>query len=202
MTVPQQPSPYDPQQGGAQNPYGAPQQPYGAQQHAYGAQPQGFPQSGLQHPQGGIPGQQGFPGPSQNYDVPPTGTPGVSAVRMTGIPVSDAEARQWAMLAQLGTLVTGFIAPLVVYLLYKDRNRFVRFHAAEALNLAITTFIAIFALSIVLSILTVITFGFGGILFPLAFTPGIYAFVVAIIGGIRANNGIWWPYPLNIRFLS
>ena len=188
MTVPQQPSPYDP--------YGQPPHP------GTGPQQQGFPQPGPQHPQGAFPGPQGFPGPSQNYDVPPPGTPGVSSERMTGLPVSDAEARQWAMLAQLSTLVAGFIGPLVVYMLYKDRNRFVRFHAAEALNLAITTVIAIFGLSLVLGIITVVTFGIGGILFPLAFAPGIYAFVVAIIGGVRANNGIWWPYPVNIRLLS
>lgn len=195
--------PYGAQPGGPQQPYGA-QQPQPGAQHSYGAQqaqpgtqqPYGAPQAqpGAQQPQGAPAGAWS--------DVPPPGTPGVSAAPMTGQPVTDSEARMWAMLAQLSTLVLGFIGPLVAYLIYRDRNRFVRFHAAEALNLAIGTAIAMVAGSILLTIVAAVTLGFGSLLFPLLFLIPIYPLIVAIIGAVKANNGEWWPYPVNIRFLS
>src|SRR5689334_15141797 len=53
-------------------------------------------------------------------------------------PLSDAEARTWAMLAHLSVLLnllTGFLgilAPLVIYLIYKERSRFVAVQAMQA----------------------------------------------------------------------
>ena len=54
-------------------------------------------------------------------------------------PLSEAEERQWAMLADLSVLlnlVTGFLgvaAPLVIYLIYKDRSRYVAYQSLQAL---------------------------------------------------------------------
>ncbi|MCX6081396.1 MAG: DUF4870 domain-containing protein [Chloroflexi bacterium] len=53
-------------------------------------------------------------------------------------PLSPADERTWAMLAHLSVLanlVTGFLGPvaaLVIYLVYKERSRFVAYHAMQA----------------------------------------------------------------------
>lgn len=53
-------------------------------------------------------------------------------------PLSDADARTWAMLAHLSVLlnlVTGFlgiVAALVIYLIYKDRSRYVGHQAMQS----------------------------------------------------------------------
>ncbi|MFC1878484.1 DUF4870 domain-containing protein [Chloroflexota bacterium] len=53
-------------------------------------------------------------------------------------PLSAADERTWAMLAHLSVLlnlVTGFLGPvaaLIVYLVYKDRSRYVAFHAWQS----------------------------------------------------------------------
>jgi uncharacterized Tic20 family protein len=53
-------------------------------------------------------------------------------------PLSQSDERTWAMLAHLSTLlnlVTGFFGPiaaLVVYLIYKDRSRYVAYHSLQS----------------------------------------------------------------------
>ena len=54
-------------------------------------------------------------------------------------PLSEADERQWAMLAHLSillNLVTGFlgvVAPLAIYMIYKDRSRYVAYHSLQSL---------------------------------------------------------------------
>jgi len=54
-------------------------------------------------------------------------------------PLTPQEERQWAMIAHLGVLAnlfTGFLGPLVplgVYMLYKDRSRYVAYQSLQAL---------------------------------------------------------------------
>jgi len=54
-------------------------------------------------------------------------------------PLSEADERQWAMFAHLSillNLVTGFlgvVVPLVVYMIYKDRSRYVAYHSLQSL---------------------------------------------------------------------
>ena len=54
-------------------------------------------------------------------------------------PLSPGDERTWGMLAHLSTLlnlITGFggpIAALIVYIIYKDRSRYVAYHALQAM---------------------------------------------------------------------
>lgn len=55
------------------------------------------------------------------------------------LPLSPQEERQWAMLAHLGVLAnlfSGFLGPavpLVIYLIYKDRSRYVAYQSLQGL---------------------------------------------------------------------
>lgn len=206
-------------QGTDQQPYGGQQdssQPYGAQQgqsyggqqsHSYGDQ-QSQPYGAHPHQQyAGAQGGASFADASWS-DTPPPNTKGVSTKPMTGEPMTDSDIKLWAMLAQLSVVggyffaVLGWVGPLVIYLMYKDRNRFVRFHASEALNGAIAVFILSAVLAIVTTIIAIVTFGIGSFLIPLAGVPAIVQIVFAIIGALKANNREWWAYPINIRFFS
>ncbi len=79
-------------------------------------------------------------------------------------PASDEKTI--AILSHLLTLVAGFVAPLIIYLIKKDESSFVAYHAKESLNFQITVLIVIMVLFI-----TVI-----GILF--AWIVGILALVL------------------------
>ncbi len=54
-------------------------------------------------------------------------------------PLTPEEERQWAMIAHLGVLlnlVSGFlgpVVPLVVYMMYKERSRYVAYQSLQAL---------------------------------------------------------------------
>lgn len=95
-----------------------------------------------------------------------------------------------AMVLSAGTL--GFVGSLVIYLMYKDRGPFVRQHAANSLNVQVITGIMLL-ISIPLMLVLI-----GLITYPLAL---VFAFVLHVIGAIKANNGEWWDPPLTPHFV-
>ncbi|GAA1466151.1 membrane protein [Microbacterium thalassium] len=99
----------------------------------------------------------------------------------------------WATLIHLGGLFFGFIAPLIGYLVLKDRGPFVRAHTATALNFQLTLLIVYVAGYI-------LTFVIVGIFVLIA--AGILALVFSIIAAVKANQGQWYQYPMTIRFVS
>lgn len=60
-------------------------------------------------------------------------------IPQTPQPLTPEEERQWAMIAHLGVLLnlaTGFlgaVVPLGIYMIYKDRSRYVAYQALQAL---------------------------------------------------------------------
>ena len=104
-----------------------------------------------------------------------------------------SDARGWAAAAHLGTFVVGFIAPLVIWLVKKDEDAFVEYHARESLNFQFS--LMIYMLVSFLAILVIV----GLLLGPIV---AIFAFVVIIIAGVKAAGGEFYRYPLTIRFIS
>ncbi len=108
--------------------------------------------------------------------------------------VSDEE-RLWAMLAHLLALlgyVVGlgaYIAPLVIYLVYKDKSRFVAFHALQSLffQLALLVVIAICALLAITIVLACIAI-------PLGIVASVGALAYIIVAAIHAYNGELFEY--------
>ena len=86
----------------------------------------------------------------------------------------------------------GFVGSLIVFLIYKDRGPFVRRNAANSLNIQITMGIVIlisFPLMLVL---------IGFVTYAIAL---VIAFVLHLIGAIKAYNGDWWKPPMAPRFV-
>lgn len=111
----------------------------------------------------------------------------------------SAEARQWALFAHLSALV-GFIiplgsvlGPLIIWQIKKAEFPFVDDQGKEALNFQITVLIAVLACLV----LSVVLIGF--LLLPVV---GIAALVLTIMGGIKANNGETYRYPLTLRLIK
>jgi uncharacterized Tic20 family protein len=101
-----------------------------------------------------------------------------------------AESRNLALLAQLLGIFTGFLGPLIVYLVNARKDAFVRHHASEALNFQITYFIAV-----VVSVLSMLVL-VGFVLVPVVFVAGL---VFEIQAAIAASRGEWWRFPVCIR---
>ena len=203
MTDPNTPAQPEPTPGqapdGAQVPPPAnggpvpPQQPYGGQvppqQPQYGAPQYGGPQQ----PQYGAP-QYG--GPQQQYAGQP------------GAPLTQADDKLWASLSHfggalgafLGAGTAGWIAPLVIYLVFKDRGPFTRQEAKEALNFQLTVTIFVVGLYILGTILALILIGF--LLYPLAVIVGILGIIFGIIGGVKVNSGQAYRYFFAFRMVK
>ncbi len=110
-------------------------------------------------------------------------------------PVSAAQIQDektMAMLAQLLGIFTGFLGPLVMYLVAKDDQPFLKHHAAESLKFQITLFIGV----IVSAVLMLVLIGF--LLFFVVWIGGL---VLAIVATMAANRGEWYRYPINIRMV-
>ena len=100
-------------------------------------------------------------------------------------PVSPADAHMWSMLGHLGGILFGFIPSLVVYLIYKDRDPFIRRHSTQALNFQIIAAIAY----VVSGFLPII-----GIL--IGFAAFVCVVVFSIMAAMAANKGEEYTYPL------
>lgn len=108
-------------------------------------------------------------------------------------PFGGTDPRTMAMLAQLLAIFTGFLGPLVIYLVNgPNGDPFVRHHSAEALNFQITTLIAAVAAAVSLILLV------GFVLLPVVV---IGALVLELVATLAANRGEWYRFPINIRLV-
>jgi uncharacterized protein len=133
--------------------------------------------------------------------VPPGGGPPMGDPAAGGPPgqrpLPPDQERLWGMLAHLLSFVAayialGFVAPLVVLLVFGQRSAYVRAHAVESLNFNLSWLLY----AVVAGILLII-----GIGLLILIALGIAYVVLVVIASIRANNGEFFRYPLTIRFV-
>lgn len=108
-------------------------------------------------------------------------------------PMSDSDARLWAMLGQLSGIILGFLGSLIVMLVFGPRSAFVKKESTEALNFQITVTIA-YVVSFILMFLFI-----GFLLFLAVWILNI---VFCIIAGMKNNQGLEYRYPLTLRFVK
>lgn len=87
----------------------------------------------------------------------------------------------------------GFLGPLVVWLTKKDESEYIDFHGKESVNFNLSMMIYFF----ISCILCLVIIGFF-MLFALC----IFRFVVTIIASIKAKDGEYYEYPLNLRLIK
>jgi uncharacterized Tic20 family protein len=107
-------------------------------------------------------------------------------------PLSPADEKTWSVLVHLGGIFFSWLAPLIGYVLLKDRGPFVRYHVVAALNFQLTLLIAY-----VVGVAT--AFFFVGFFIILA--ASVLAIVFGILAAIATNNGQYYRYPFAIDFV-
>jgi len=148
------------------------------------------------------------PGINPTDDVPPVppvppppapqygAAPGYTAPQYAAAapaPLSDSDQRLWATLAHIGPIIIGFVAPLVIWLVYRERGQYVADQSKEALNFQIT--VAIAAAISGLLVFAII----GLVLLPIVL---IVALVLMIMAAIAANKGQAYRYPFSLRLVK
>lgn len=121
---------------------------------------------------------------------PPGGPPGQG-------PLPADQERLWAMLSHLLSFVAaylflGFVAPLIILLVFGQRSAFVRANAVESLNFNLS-----WLLYAIISVVLLVV----GIGIFLLLGLGIAYVILIVIASIRANNGELYRYPLTIRLV-
>lgn len=89
--------------------------------------------------------------------------------------------------------MAGLVLPIVMWATNKDQSKDIDDHGKVILNWLFSALIY-FALCFVLTFILVGVLGF--------IVLGICGLVFAIIGAIKANDGILWKYPLSIQFFK
>jgi len=130
---------------------------------------------------------------SEQTPPPPPPLDGGSYSSSVPEPMSPADEKLWSILIHIGGIVFGFVAPLIGYLVLKDRGPFVREHSAAALNFQLTMLIAYVVGAI--TVLVVI-----GIFILMA--VWVLTIVFSILAAVAANQGRYYTYPLSIKFVS
>lgn len=109
------------------------------------------------------------------------------------------EERQMGMFIHLSRLLDAFVFPIgavvtvVLWMTQKDKMPSLDAHGKMVTNWMISSFIYMFV-SVILMFLLV-----GFLLAPVVW---LLMVIFPIVGGIKANNGELWEYPLTIKFLK
>ena len=116
--------------------------------------------------------------------------------------VSD-EDKQMAMFVYLLGIFTGFIGPLILWLIKRDQSKFIDYHGKEMVNFSITLAIVGVCIAAIGGPVVVLTFGLAAlIVVPLLMAVNIYAIVMIVIGAIKANRGEWYEFPISLRLIK
>lgn len=111
----------------------------------------------------------------------------------------EAQTKQWALFLHLSLLAgfiipfAGLIAPIVIWQIKKAELPGLDIHGKIVVNWIISACIY----GIGGAILTIIIIGI-----PVLIALGIVTIIFPIVGGIKANNGEVWHYPLTIKFIK
>src|SRR5262245_51142278 len=115
----------------------------------------------------------------------------------------SSEEKQWAMFAHLSALLAGFLGPLIIWVIQKDKMKFVDDQGKEALNFQLTILGAGIVLGIIAAPLVLLTFGIGLLLvIPVALGLAAYGIIMPIIAGMKANAGEAYRYPYTFRIVT
>ena len=108
------------------------------------------------------------------------------------------DERTMGMLCHLSALVTGFIGPLIIWLIKKEESAFVDDQGKESLNFQITFAIAGVAIFIT-GFIPVVNLVTGCVAFPIIMIAWL---VLVIMATIEANKGVKYRYPVCLRLIK
>jgi uncharacterized Tic20 family protein len=105
----------------------------------------------------------------------------------------NKDARNMAMLIYILAIFTGFVGPLIIWLLKKNEQPFVDDQGKEVLNWSITVFLAFICCAILMVVLI------GVFLMPIV---AIANLVFLIMGALKAKDGIRYRFPFALRLIK
>lgn len=108
-------------------------------------------------------------------------------------PLTPGEEQGWGVGIHLGGAFFSWLAPLIIWLVFRERSPMIDDHGKDALNWQITLFIGY-----VIGYATLIII-IGFVILPLLY---ITALIFGILGAIAAYNRRQFRYPFTIKFIK
>jgi uncharacterized Tic20 family protein len=157
-------------------------------------QPPGTPPPPYGRQDGGPAPQQpphGRPPYDPRWGYGPPGNPGQPNTQATG------DDTTWAIFCYIGTIILGFLAPLIIYFVKRGDSAFVRHHAAQSLNYQLTVFLQIMiSLAVAVPFLIATQNPAWLVIFAPVFLVHLVAqYVFLILGSIRSGRGELYRMP-------
>ncbi len=112
---------------------------------------------------------------------------------------NERETRTWAMFLHFSLLagfvvpMAGLVTPIIIWQIQKNKLPGIDEHGKVVANWLISLIIY----GVVSGLLTFILIGF-----PMLIVLVVVSIIFPIIGGIKANDGQLWKYPLSIQFFK
>jgi uncharacterized protein len=104
----------------------------------------------------------------------------------------STDSKNFALMAHLGGIFFGFVAPLIIYLVKSD-DTFAKEEAKEALNFQIMIAIALTVGTMLIIVLI------GLLIVPAIIIANV---VFSIMAAVSVNDGKSYKYPVTIRFIK
>jgi uncharacterized protein len=120
----------------------------------------------------------------------PMTPPSVDPAVASGV---NQDEKNMGMLLYVLGIITGFIGPVILWLMKKDTMPFVNDQGKEVLNFQITVFLC----AIVCGILMMVVIGI--FLLPLVMLAYL---ILMIMGALKAKEGIAYRFPFALRLLK
>jgi uncharacterized protein len=114
---------------------------------------------------------------------------------------TEADARQWSLIAHVLAGITTVVGPLIIWAIKKDEHPFAKDQTTEALNFGITLALAQIVM-VILSTLLAVTIVLPLLIGFLQFVAWVGGIALGIMGGLKARDGVTYRYPINIRLVS
>lgn len=124
---------------------------------------------------------------------PPAGVQSMMSATDYSGPAPSKDDSNMTMLMYILAIFTGFIGPLIIWLIKKDQSPFINDQGKEVLNWCITLVIGFIA-CLLLTLIVI-----GAFLMPVLWLLNI---IFCIMGAIKTNKGIAYRYPFAIRLLK
>lgn len=129
------------------------------------------------------------------------------------MPMSDADARQYAVFVHLSSLATliiplgNLLGPLILWLAKKEESAFVDRHGVAAVNFNISLLVYVAGTMVLFVLVTILTLGIGALLMlPLLLVAAVVMLVLEIVFMVQAiqaaSRGQDYRYPMSIPFVQ
>lgn len=115
------------------------------------------------------------------------------------VPMVTEEDKTLGTLCHLLGIFTGFLGPLILWLVKKDSSPYIAHHGREALNFQLTLLLCFMGLG---AVTVVLMFVFVGVLLiPVLIVLRVLALVAEIMAAVAAQKGEWHRYPFCFRLV-